>query len=117
MEFPEMQQPNAIIFRLPDDDEGNAIFAEVAIKADGTLDEGFQAFGVDDDDSFNDMEFSTLVLVLKEDENSSIELAAFDIADHVTGDPAILFEAMDNLDPLVPTLIEAYNNGAGITKQ
>jgi len=117
MQSLEMPQPNAIIFRLPDDDEGNIVFAEVPISPEGKLAEEAQAFGVDDEDSFNDMDFTVLVLARRESEDESIELASFDILDPVTGEPVEVFQIIESLDLVVPDLIEAYNNGAGETKQ
>lgn len=113
MDYQGLPQPNAIIFRLPDDDDGDKLFAEVTITADGMLDEMAQAFSVGEDDTFNQLDFSTIVLAVKETEDSSIEIAAFDIMDQVTGEPAEVWAIMESLDMIVPGLINSYNNGAG----
>lgn len=119
MEPIEMKQPNAIVFRLPDDDEGNKVFAEVMLKPDGTLEPEAQAFGVDNEDAFNELEYSTVVLVLKESEETSLEVASFDILDKgsVGGEPVQVWQILGELDGVVPGLIESYNNGAGRTIQ
>ena len=104
--------PTSIILRLPDDDDGNKIFAEILINTDGSLDNGFTPFGVDEDDSFNELSFSDLVLARKDSEDSSTSLAAFNIGN------ATLYEMMGQLDSLVPKLLDSYNNtSAGRTLQ
>ena len=116
MESIEMQQPNAIIFRLPDDEDGEKMFAEVIIE-NGKLSEQVQPFNVDEDDSLNDLEFCTLVLAVKEDEDTSMEIAAFDITDQTTGLETEVWMIMGELDNILPGLVEAYNNGAGQSLQ
>ena len=113
----DLPQPNSIVFRLPDDDEDNPVFAEVMLNADGTLCEDAESFGVDIDDGFNDMEFSTIVLTRRESDDDTIELGSFDITDKLTGEPAVIFENMDLLNAIIPSLIATYNSSAGRTLQ
>lgn len=107
-----LPQPNSIIFRLPDDSDGNKIFAEVSILDDGSLSDDAQAFGVDEDDSFNTLSFADLVLAVKESEDSTMSLAACQIQNDATGEPSLLYEILPTVEQLLPGLVEAYNNSS-----
>lgn len=107
-------QPNIIIFRLPDADDGTKNFVEVTIRADGSLSDEAISFTVHDEDSFNDLEFSTLVLGRKdEDELGAYELASFLITDS-EGQPAVLYEVMGSIDDVLPRLLDSYNTAPSI---
>lgn len=106
----QLQQPNIIIFRLPDNDDGDKIFVEVTILAEGSLSDDAITFTVHDQDSFNDLSFSHLVLAKKdEDELGAIELAVFEITGE-DGEPAVLYDVMGSIDAIVPGLVASYNS-------
>lgn len=107
-----MEQPNAVIFRLPDqDDDGKAMFGEIDINPDGTLADEMIPFTVGEDDTFNDMAMTTIVLAFSEGHETSVELASFEL------EGAEVWEVMQDLDDLVPKLIAAWNTSGGNTVQ
>lgn len=113
----EMTLPNVFIFRLPDSDEGHKIFAEIGINEDFSLGEELNGFQVDAEDGFNNMEMSTIVLAIKEEEMSCTEVASFEVTDKLTQDPAVVCEMMSEFSNVIPQLVKAYLNGPGQTRQ
>jgi hypothetical protein len=68
-------EPNVVIFRVPSEIEGEALFAELPYK-NGFVSENGVLFTVESGDTYNDLTFSHLVLAAKDEEDgSSYEIA------------------------------------------
>lgn len=98
------EQPDKIVFRLPDDENGDKQFLEAAVDADGVLSEDARCFATLKDDSYNLLKFNEIVLA-KNKGDYSLELARVELFHSSTGEPVELWTDMFEIHVMMPGLI------------
>jgi len=102
--------PDLIVFRLPDDADGNKQFLQAPILADGHLGEDAECFTALDGDSYNMLGFHELVLAQRQGDAGSLELTRVEIIDATTRRQVVLYSDMMAVMDLFPDMLESWQN-------
>lgn len=98
--------PNLIIFRYPDDEDGDPVFAECQIMEGKLVEDTLKGFTVPPGDSYRDLHTDQIVFAIKDGDGSTF-ITSFSIRNDELQIPETMWKmAPSDINKMLPTLLE-----------